>query len=252
MNKRVRSRLALVPLTALAVIAASLPGAAAAQVSVAIFEDFTQEIVGRPPTSFSTPVGFWSIATNGTDTKPLLFEDGTQWGGSQTASTLATQARSLYGERWNEFIDDLPSTAYFPIAIYNKVPNFTGGSITVRLASVGGDLDQDLGVLFNYQPNGDMLVLRIDSLENNVKLYQYVFGQPTVLSLVENVPTAMARWHDVKVVVTNGGRHVVGWMDGYPYLEADLETPVSGQVGAWAKSDTVALFDYFAVDPNEQ
>src|SRR6266516_2268481 len=88
-----------------------------------VVEDFTQEKLGTPPTSFTTPTGFWSMGTNGQDAKPVLYEDGTQWEGSQTANTLASQARALYGDRWNEFVDDLPTTAYFPIAVFNKVAN---------------------------------------------------------------------------------------------------------------------------------
>ena len=41
-------------------------------------------------------------------------------------------------------------------------------------------------------------------------------------------------------------------MDGLKFLETDLTVPVSGQVGAWAKSDTVVLFDSFSVDPTAQ
>ena len=220
-----------------------------AQSTSAIVEDFTEEQLGSAPTSFSTPTGFWSIGTNGVDSKPVLFEDGTQWQGSQTANTLASQARALYGDRWNEFIDDLAGTAYFPIALFNKVPSFTGGTVTARLATVGGDIDQDAGVVFNYQPNGDMMAIRMDSLENNIKLYQWVQGQPTVLKLAENVPTAMARWHDLAVTVSNGGMHVAGSLDGFTFIDADLDGPVSGQVGAWAKTDTVVLIDSFVVDP---
>jgi hypothetical protein len=223
-----------------------------AQSTSAIVEDFTEEQLGAAPTSFGTPTGFWSIGTNGVDTKPVLFEDGTQWQGSQIANTLASQARALYGDRWNEFIDDLPGTAYFPIAVFNKVPSFSGGTITARLATVGGDIDQDAGIVFNYQPNGDMMAIRMDSLENNLKLYQWVQGQPTVLKLAENVPTAMARWHDLSVSVSNGGTHVAGSLDGVTFLDADLDSPVSGQVGAWAKTDTVLLIDSFIVDPAAQ
>jgi hypothetical protein len=230
-------------------LGSSLPGSAAAQTGGPIVEDFTSDTVGNFPTTFSTPVGFWSIATNGVDDKPLLFEDGTQWAGSQAANNFANQAQAVYGARWNEFIDDLPGTAYFPIAIFARVPNFTAGTITTRLASVGGNLDQDAGILFNYQPNGDMMALRVDMLESNVKLYQWVNGQPTVLKLATNVPAAMARWHDLSVVVSNEGLHVVGILDGLKFLEADLIAPVSGGVGAWAKSDTVVLFDSFSVDP---
>jgi hypothetical protein len=181
-----------------------------------------------------------------------LFEDGTQWAGSQSASNFAAQAQAVYGARWNEFIDDLPGTSYFPIAIFKAVPNFTTGTITTRLATIGGNLDQDVGVLFNYQPNGDMMALRIDTLESNVKLYQWVNGQPTVLKLASNVPAAMARWHDLSVVVSEGGYHVAGILDGLRFLEADLSEPVSGGVGAWSKADTVVLFDSFSVDPAAQ
>jgi hypothetical protein len=222
----------------------------AAQGAGAVIEDFTEERLGAAPTSFTTPTGFWSIGTNGVDTKPVLFEDGTQWQGSQTANTLASQARALYGDRWNEFIDDLPGTAYFPIALFNKVPNFSGGTLSVRLATVGGDIDQDAGVVFNYQPNGDMMAVRMDTLENNMKLYQWVQGQPSVLKLAENVPAAMARWHDIVVTISDAGMHVSGSLDGVKFLDADLQTPVSGQVGAWAKTDTVVLFDSFKVEPD--
>ena len=62
----------------------------------------------------------------------------------------------------------------------------------------------------------------------------------------------MARWHDLSVVVSNQGYRVSGTLDGLKFLEADLQSPVSGQVGAWAKADTVVLFDSFSVDPTAQ
>ncbi len=231
----------------LSVLAFVVLGVAPVHAQGAIVEDFTEEKLGSAPTSFNTPTGFWSIGTNGSDSKPVLFEDGTQWQGSQTANTLANQARALYGDRWAEFIDDLPGTAYFPIALFNKVTSFSGGTITTRLAIAGGDIDQDAGIAFNYQPNGDMMALRVESQENNMKLYQWVQGQPTSLSLIENVPLALARWHDVSVTVSTGGTHVTGMLDGQKYLEADLDTPVNGQVGVWSKTDTVVLFDSFTV-----
>jgi hypothetical protein len=97
-----------------------------------------------------------------------------------------------------------------------------------------------------------MLAMRIDTLESNVKLYQWVNGQPTVLKLATNAPAAMARWHDVSVVISNQGTHVSGILDGLKFLEADLAAPVSGGVGVWAKADTVVLFDSFSVDPTPQ
>ena len=55
-----------------------------------------------------------------------------------------------------------------------------------------------------------------------------------------------------RVELKRQGTHVVGILDGLKFLEADLTVPVSGGVGAWAKSDTVVLFDSFSVDPTAQ
>ena len=233
-------------------LALAIAAPVGAQSANAIIEDFTEEALGAPPTSFSTPTGFWTIGTNGVDNKPVLFEDGTQWQGSQTATALANQARALYGDRWAEFVEDLPGTGYFPIALSNRVASFTGGTITSRLAIVGGDIDQDAGIVFNYQPNGDMLAVVASAQENNMRLYQWVQGQPTLIRLIENVPMALARWHDLSVTASNGGTHVSAALDGLKYLDADLAAPISGGVGTWAKTDTIVLFDSFVVDPDAQ
>jgi hypothetical protein len=241
----------LLALLAVSLMLVVLPAATSAQ-ETAVVEDFATETLGSAPTTFSTPIGFWSIGTDGVDTKPVLFEDGTQWAGSQTATSLATQAQALYGDRWHQFTDELPGTAYFPIAISKSVPNFTQGTIITRAAIVGGDIDQEIGIVFNYQPNGDYMALRLDADEGAMKLYQWVQGQPTALKIVENVPAALARWHDLQVTVSTGGTHVAGSLDGAQFLDVDITTPIAGQVGVWSKTDSVAVFNSFSVDPNAQ
>jgi hypothetical protein len=224
----------------------------AAQSNTAVTEDFTGEKIGTAPTSFTTPIGFWSIGTNGVDTKPVLFEDGTQWEGSQTANSLESQARALYGDRWHQFSDELPGTAYFPIALFKKVENFTQGTIVTRFAIVGGDIDTEAGILFNYQPNGDYMALRMDADESALKLYQWTQGQQAALRVIENVPSDLVRWHDLQLTIAPGGRHVAGSLDGQQLLDADLDSAISGQVGAWSKTDSVVVYNSFSVDPNAQ
>jgi hypothetical protein len=223
-----------------------------AQSATAIDEDFTADRVGSAPTSFSTPIGFWSMGTDGTNTKPVLFEDGTQWAGSQVATTMATQAQALYGDRWRQFTDELPGTAYFPIAVFNKVADFNQGTLVTRFAIVGGDIDTEAGIMFNYQPNGDFMALRMDADEGALKLYQWTQGQQTALSIIEEVPSDLARWHDLKLTVQPGGTHISGGIDGKTFLEADVDAPISGQVGVWSKTDSVVVFNSFSVDPNGQ
>jgi hypothetical protein len=236
------------PLVALLIIAASSSGAAGAQeASQPIFEDFTQDAIGASPTSFSTPVGFWSIGTVD-GVKPLLFEDGRQYS-SNSANLLADQAKALYGDRWAEFIDDLSETSYAPIAVFNRVENFSNGRVTLRFMVIGGDVDQDVGIMFNYQTNGDYITLRSDTHENNLLLYQWVQGQPTSLKRTRDVPTSFAEWHDQQLVIS--GTQMSGFLDGKKFLDYDLPAPVSGRLGVWAKTDTVALIDAFVVEPAE-
>jgi hypothetical protein len=211
----------------------------------AIVEDFSADVLGGDPTSFSTPAGFWSIASD--SGKLVLLEDGRRWEGSTFATALADQARSLYGERWAEFIDDLSETGYFPISIFNRVEDFSSGMLNMRFKVVGGNIDQDCGLLFDYRPNGDYLALRSDTQENNLLLYRWVQGQPIPIKRVANVPTTFREWHEQTLVVS--GRRVTAFLDGVQWLQVDLDTPVSGKVGLWSKTDTVVLFDRFTVEP---
>jgi hypothetical protein len=223
----------------------ALPGLASAQSAARVVEDFSGEIIGAEPTTFSPQAGFWSVAVD-TD-RPVLLEDGSRWEGSGLALGLAAQARSLYGERWNEFIDDLAQAAYFPLAEFNRVDRFTGGTLSVRFKVLGGSLEQDSGLAFNIQDNGDFLALKSDTIEHNMVLYQSVQGQVVSLQRVPNVQTSPGEWHEQKLIVA--GSHITGLLDGQVWLDADLDAAPSGRVGVFAKRDTVVMFSDFAVDP---
>jgi hypothetical protein len=243
-----RKRFSLVAVVAIVVAASSSPGLVAAQQvgGGPVFEDFSQDKVGGSPSRWSTPVGFWSVGTVD-GTKPLLFEDGRQFS-SGSANMLADQAKAVYGDRWAEFIDDLSETGYYPIAVFNGVESFTQGRITLRFMIIGGDVDQDIAIMFNHQNNGDYIAIRSDTQENNMLLYQWVQGQPFSLKRTSNVPTSFAQWHDQQLVVN--GTQISGYLDGNKFMEYDLPQPVSGKVGVWSKTDTVALIDAFLVEPN--
>jgi hypothetical protein len=221
--------------------------AMAAQPLSLVVEDFTEEQVGSAPTSFSTPIGWWSIGTDGSDPKPLLFEDGTRYAAAANSNTLGAQAQAqAQGQSLHQFSDG--NLGYFPVALFNKTPNFTQGTISTQFAIVGGDLDNDAGIVFNYQPNGDYLALREDMDEGSLMLFSVVQGQQSNLAIIENVPAALARWHMLKLTVVAGGTHVSGTFDDQPLLDVDVSQAISGQIGVIAKTDTVAVFSDFKVD----
>jgi hypothetical protein len=229
----------------------AVPASVAARSANAIAEDFSEAKVGAAPTSFTTPIGLWSIGTDGVATKPLLFEDGTRYASSTNTSTLAAQAQAqAQGQNLHQFSD--ASLSYFPIAPFNKAQNFTQGTISTQFAVVGGDLDNDAGILFNYQPNADYLALREDMDESPLVLFSVVQGQQSNLAIIENVPGALARWHVLQLTVPPGATHVTGTFDGQRLLDVDLTAPIGGQVGAMTKTDSIAVFNNYTVDPYGQ
>jgi hypothetical protein len=235
-----------ITLAVAALLLCSHAGPTSAQTDSRVVEDFSRETIGADPTSFSPQAGFWSVAA--ADNRLVLLEDGSRWQGSDLAIGLATQARALYRERWAEFIDDLAEAAYFPLAEFSRVDGFSGGTLSVRFKVLGGAAEQDCGLAFDIQDNGDFLALKSDTVENNLVLYRSIQGQVTSLQRVPNVETSVGDWHEQQLVVV--GTHVTGLVDGQVRLEATLDAPPSGRVGVFAKRDTVVMFADFVVDAN--
>lgn len=206
-------------------------------------QGFDAETVGAEPKSFSAAVGNWLVLDEAGH--HVLRVDGTRWSSGQTAAGLADKARALYGERYAEFLDNVKAYAYFPLAVFNSVSDFSEGTISVRFRGIAGRIDQGAGIVFDLKPNGDYLIVRANCLENNLVLFKYERGKRSSIKWIRNVPTPTGQWHELKVVVA--GRSVEGYLDGKKLLTHELPEPVSGRVGLWSKADSVMSFDDYRV-----
>jgi len=207
--------------------------------------DFSDETVGTEPKSFASVVGVWRIENDGNNR--VLVVDGRQWKQGQTAAGIADKARSLYGDRYAEFLDRVQAYAYFPYAVVKDVTDFRDGEISVRFEGISGRIDQGAGILFNLKPNGDYLTVRANPLENNLVLWKFEKGKRSSVKCIRNTPTPTRQWHDLKVNIA--GPKVAAYLDGKPYLEHVLPEPVSGRIGLWSKADSHMYFDDFTVTP---
>ncbi len=212
-----------------------------------VVDDFSGETVGAEPTRFVPAVGNWLIGTDGNN--KVLIVDGRKWSEGQASAGLADKARSLYGERYAEFLDNVKAYAYFPFAVFKDLQDFKEGEIAVRFKPIAGRIDQAAGIVFNLKLNGDYLILRANALENNLVLFQYIRGKRSSVKWIRNTPTATQSWHDLKLDVS--GTSVKGYLDGKLYLEHTLGSAVSGKVGVWSKADSFVYFDDFKVRPKE-
>ncbi len=200
--------------------------------------------VGGEPSTFLPMVGNWVVAKEGG--RNVVRVDGRVWKRGQPAGGLADKARSIYGSRHEEFIDNVTAFAYFPIAVAKGIENFTNGDITVRFMMIGGTLDRCAGILFDVQPNGDYLAFRFNGTEDNAVLWTFNNGRRAFVKRgVENAPLELGTWHELRVNVQ--GTQFRGYLDGKLMLEHTLPHAVTGKVGLWSKTDSMSEFTDFTV-----
>jgi hypothetical protein len=208
--------------------------------------DLSKEKVGGESARFLSVVGNWSIVQDGD--RKILAVDGRKWMRGQPAGGLAEKARTIYGSRHEEFIDNVKAFAYFPYAVAKDIDNFTNGEISIRFKLVSGQLDQCAGILFNLKPNGDYLTVRFNGKEDNLVLWTFNKGKRSFVKRgSENMPLAMNQWHAMKITVS--GQKLEGYLNGKLLLQFDLPEPVSGKIGVWSKTDSVSYFDDYTVQP---
>jgi hypothetical protein len=206
--------------------------------------DLSRERPGRESTKFLAVVGNWSIVDDGG--KRVLGVDGRSWLRGQPAGSLAEKARTIYGSRNEEFIDNVKAWAYFPYAVARDIQDFHDGDISIRFKIVAGQLDQCAGILFNLKSNGDYLTVRFNGMEDNVVLWTFNKGvRKFVKKGSENIPLARNQWHTLQISVH--GTNLQASLNGKHLLDYTLPEPVSGKVGVWAKTDSVSYFDDYTV-----
>jgi hypothetical protein len=194
--------------------------------------------------SFAPIVGYWTPAKDAG--RSVLMVDGRQWKKNEPSGGFADKARAIYGSRHEEFIDNVKAFAYFPYAVAPGIESFSDGEISMRFELLDGALDQCAGILFNLKPNGDYLAVRFNGKEDNLVLWTFNKGvRKFVKKGVEDMPLKMREWHSMKIAVH--GTKLEGSLNGKRLLEYTLPEAVSGKVGVWSKTDTVAYFDDFTV-----
>ncbi|MGA9768211.1 MAG: family 16 glycoside hydrolase [Blastocatellia bacterium] len=211
-----------------------------------IHVDLSREKVGTESARFLSVVGNWIVVQD--NDKKCLAVDGRQWMRGQPAGGLAQKARSIYGSRHEEFIDNVKAFAYFPYAVAKEIDDFHDGEISLRFKLVSGQLDQCAGILFNLKPNGDYLTVRFNGKEDNVVLWTFNKGKRSFVKKgTENVPLTMNQWNSLKIRVS--GTSLQAYLNDKLLLEYTMAEAVSGKVGVWSKTDSVSYFDDFTVVP---
>jgi pyruvate,water dikinase len=185
---------------------------------------------------FYTPTGVWRRVTQ--DGRSLILEDGSGYGRG-VSSGLASIMGRVVGVKYKEFLDSIGAYFYFPLAIA-KESFVTNGRFKVRAQAAAGKIDQVAGLAFAIRDLGNYFVLRINALEDNFALFEYVNGKRLLRVKVQTAIT-QEEWYEIAVAVQ--GNVLKGYLDGELKLEYTAEIPLYGFVGLWSRADSVSYFD---------
>ena len=194
---------------------------------------------------FYTHTGDWKRVEE--DGRTLLLQDGSEYG-SSLSSGMANFMGKMVGAKYQELLDNIEAYYYFPLAIA-KDSEISEGALRVRVKPVSGSVDQAGGLAFGIRNINNYFVLRINALEDNVMLFEYVNNKRLTRAAVPQEITK-DQWRLITVEIT--GNTLKGYLDDELVLEYAAERPLAGYVGLWTKADSVTFFDELSIKTGGQ
>ncbi len=107
-----------------------------------------------------------------------------------------------------------------------------------------GNIDRAGGLVFGLKNAGNYFVLRINALEDNVILFEYVNGERFARITLRR-PIRSDTWYRLSVEITKD--RVQGRLDDTTVVDFRASAPPAGHIGLWTKADSVTYFDSFTV-----
>jgi len=145
----------------------------------------------------------------------------------------------MVGAKYQELMDNIGAYYYFPIAIA-KDSSVSDAILRLRVKPLAGSIDRAGGLAFAIGNIGNYFVLRLNGLEDNFILFEFVnnrrFQRASVPKEIET-----GRWYEIRVKTS--GHSLKGYLDDELLIEYTAERPLSGHVGIWTKADSVTYFD---------
>ena len=190
---------------------------------------------------FYTDTGDWKRVEE--DGRTLLLQDGSEYGSSLT-SGMATFMGKMMGAKYQDLLDNIEAYYYFPLAIA-KDSELSEGILRVKVKAVAGNVDQAGGLAFGIRNIGNYFVLRINALEDNVILFEYINNKRLTRATIPK-EVQKDQWYFITVEIKDNT--LKGYLDDELLLEYTAERPLSGYVGLWTKADSVTFFDELTIE----
>lgn len=184
---------------------------------------------------FHTHLGNWRLTEDqGT---PCWLADGSRWL-NPLASSLSGAMGKILGKAYQEMLDSIGLFHYFPLAVAKDGP-FDGTTIALDIKALAGRIDQAGGLVLAIRDIGNYLVLRLNVLEQNLILFEFVDNR-RVARASTAVTLSLDTWYTLEVRLER--QRVCCFLDREERFAYFPERSPSGYVGLWSKADSVVLF----------
>lgn len=198
------------------------------------------DLLGRkdrtPLQGFYTHLGHWrQIEEDGT---VCWLVDGSRWLGTLSTGVSGLMTKAL-GRSYQELLDTIGAYYYFPLAI-DKSGEKGNGLFSLQVKPLHGNIDQAGGLVFGLRDIGNYFVFRINALEDNVILFEFVNNNRVERARCE-LSITKGQWYLLEVAVRN--RTVSCRVNGERLFDYQAERPLHGHIGLWTKADSVTIFN---------
>ena len=203
--------------------------------------DFLRPRDAAQPAAFYTHLGHWQCREDGEAV--CLLQDGLEWKGTMSGAISGLIGKA-FGSSYQEFLDTVGAYYYFPLAIA-KNGEMQNGTIRVNVKPVSGNIDRAGGIVFGLRNIANYFVFRINALEDNAILFEFVNNKRVQRKSVSMTVTANT-WYRMAVEIRNSTVRCM--VDDAPVIEHTAEAPVGGHVGLWTKADSVTRFGPLSIE----
>ena len=191
--------------------------------------------------SFYTHLGHWRQTEE--DGLKCCLSDGSPWVNTLSSSVSGLITKT-FGSSYQEFLDTVGAYYYFPLAIarHGALEN---ADISVMAKPLRGSIDQAGGLVFGLRDIGNYFVFRINALEDNAILFEFVENSRFERAKV-NIPISKDHWYAIRIIVEEN--LVSCQVNNVTACNFQAEKPLHGHVGLWTKADSVTLFRDLVID----
>ncbi len=207
--------------------------------------DFLSQKKEDQPLDFYIHGGHWSRLKK--EGNIYCLQDGLKAGFGLSSGVVGIMGK-LVGHAFTDFLDNIEAYFYFPLAIA-KNSEISDGVINLKVMPIEGNIDRAGGIAFGLKDVGNYFVFRINALEDNVILFEYI-NNKRIKRMQANKKIEAEKWYALKVEVI--GNHIKGYVDEEIVIEYDTDRDLQGYVGLWTKADSVTCFDTLSIETKDK